>query len=299
MWTVTTRTPSPIQHTQFALRFSDLAEIEEACREDEEERANRTIDWISSRVSERAAKWVEIMDRAKSEGVTTPWWEELKKCTEGNVVPSRTEGWNHPVASEQLQKVRQSCVSFGLTSESSHLCRIYDGCEPSPGSPGPTRKTYRLTAMGRPHVSSMHTHYPMRDLITLRPNVCAHRQGTSFERLNFNYARTESLFNAVKKQYGNSHLLKLTLPSPPPPGVPSPVLLPRLPNDPENVGPDVPQPRAQAESFSIKMIETDLASTARFVRELAVESLIPWMGKCVLEWNEAVSLLFVSLNLRA
>ena len=97
---VTTRTLTQIQHPQFALRFSDLAEIEAACREDEEERANRTIDWISSRVSEKAAKWVEIMDRARSEGVTTPWWEELKKCSEGNVVPSKTEGWNHPVASE-------------------------------------------------------------------------------------------------------------------------------------------------------------------------------------------------------
>jgi len=98
--TVTTRTTTIIQHPQFALRFSDLAEIEDACREDEEERANRTIDWISSRVGDKAAKWVEIMDKTKSEGVTTPWWEELKKCTEGNVVPSKAEGWNHPVASE-------------------------------------------------------------------------------------------------------------------------------------------------------------------------------------------------------
>jgi len=56
---------------------------------------------MSSRVSEKAAKWVEIMDRTKSEGVTTPWWEELRKCAEGNVVPSKTEGWNHPVAGEQ------------------------------------------------------------------------------------------------------------------------------------------------------------------------------------------------------
>ena len=47
------------------------------------------------------------------------------------------------------------------------------------------------------------------------------------------------------------------------------------------------------------MIETDLASTAKFVRELAVESLIPWMGKCVLEWNEAVSIPFAPLSLRA
>jgi len=112
----------------------------------------------------------------------------------------------------------------------------------------------------------------------------------------FNYASTESLFNAVKKQYANSHLLKLTLPSPPPPGVPSPALPPQLPNNPETSGPDAPQPRAQTELFTIKMIETDLASTAKFVRELAVESLIPWMGKCVLEWNEAVSVPFVPLS---
>jgi hypothetical protein len=87
----------------------------------------------------------------------------------------------------------------------------------------------------------------------------------------------------------NSHLLKLTLPSPPPSGVPSPALLPRLPNNSETSGPDVPQTQTHVESFAIKMIEADLASTAKFVRELAVESLIPWMGKCILEWNEAVS----------
>ena len=44
------------------------------------------------------------------------------------------------------------------------------------------------------------------------------------------------------------------------------------------------------------MIETDLESTAKFVRELAVESLIPWMGKCILEWNEAVRRSFITLS---
>ena len=188
---------------------------------------------------------------------------------------------------------------FGLTFESSRLCSVYNGCESTPGHPGLTRKTDRLAAMGRPHLYSMYTRYPMRDLIALRPNVCARRQDASPERLNFNHASTESLFNAVQKQYGNSHLLKLTLPSPPPLGIPSPTLLPRLPNNPETSGPDAPQPQAQAESFTIKMIETDLASTAKFVRELAVESLIPWMGKCVLEWNEAVSIPFAPLSLMA
>ena len=27
------------------------------------------------------------------------WWEEVKRCVEGDHVPSKTEGWNHPVAS--------------------------------------------------------------------------------------------------------------------------------------------------------------------------------------------------------
>ena len=115
------------------------------------------------------------------------------------------------------------------------------------------------------------------------------REDASLERLNFNHASTESLFNAVKRQYSNSHLLKLTIPNPPPSGVPSPALLPRLPNNPETSGPDAPQPRVHAETFTMRMVETDLAATATFVRDLAMESLIPWMGKCVLEWNEAVS----------
>ena len=154
--------------------------------------------------------------------------------------------------------------------------------------------------MGRPHMYSLHTHYPMRDLIAPRLDVCAHYEGARLYfilwRLNFNYPSTESLFNAVKKQYSNSHLLKLTLPKPPPPGVPSPALLPRLPNNAETSGPDAPPPRKDFESITIKMVETDLASTAKFVRELAVESLIPWMGKCVLEWNEAVSRSFGPLG---
>lgn len=132
----------------------------------------------------------------------------------------------------------------------------------------------------------------MWNLITLGSNVCVRGGDASLKKLNYSYASTESLFNAVKKQHGNSHLLKLTLPSPPPAGVPSPALLPRLPGNPDTTGPDTPQMRIQAESFNIKMIETDLESTAKFVRELVVESLIPWMGKCILEWNEAVSDLF-------
>lgn len=290
---MTTRGPAQIQLPQFALRFSDLAEIEEACQEDEEERANRTIDWMSSRISEKAAKWVEITDRTRSEGVTTPWWEELKKCAEGNVVPSKTEGWNHPVASKQketpVSPSRASLIEpstlviFAVsTTAANPLQALQDLHTRRIDLPPWVDPTYlRCTLIIQCGTSSlsdpMYVHTP-RDPV--------------LKGLNFNYASTESLFNAVNNQYGNSHLLKLVLPSPPPSGVPSPAPLPRLPFNPETPGSDAPQP--QTEPFEIKMIEADLESTAKFVRELAVDSLIPWMGKCILEWNEAVSFVLSS-----
>lgn len=86
------------------VRFSELAEIEAACKEDEEQRAARTIDWISSRVSKRCAKWVEDIEKyeetsASEELIEGPWWEEVRRCSEGDQTPSKYETWNHPVSS--------------------------------------------------------------------------------------------------------------------------------------------------------------------------------------------------------
>jgi hypothetical protein len=39
---------------------------------------------------------------------------------------------------------------------------------------------------------------------------------------------------------------------------------------------------------TLRMEEKDIQQTARFTREFLVMSLIPWMEKCVVEWNEAV-----------
>jgi hypothetical protein len=36
------------------------------------------------------------------------------------------------------------------------------------------------------------------------------------------------------------------------------------------------------------MEENDIKHTARFTREFVVMSLVPWMEKCVLDWNETV-----------
>ena len=99
---VTTRptTLIDVPHTSFALRFSDLLEIETACREDEEQRAVRTIDWMGERINERSAKWVGDMEKAEEkDALRTPWWDELRRCAEGDHTPSRVEGWNHPAAS--------------------------------------------------------------------------------------------------------------------------------------------------------------------------------------------------------
>lgn len=102
---MTTRTTSltSVPHTTFALRFSDLCEIEEACREDEERRAARLIDWMSGRINKRCAKWVSEMEGLEGkdrDGWRTPWWDEVRRCAEGDLVPSKHEAWNHPVASE-------------------------------------------------------------------------------------------------------------------------------------------------------------------------------------------------------
>jgi hypothetical protein len=98
----------------------------------------------------------------------------------------------------------------------------------------------------------------------------------------------------VKKQYGlHSYLLPLALPSPSPPPVPVPALIPRLPPPPS----DNEQNGHKSEKSNIsrtvlntlRMGEQDIQHTAKFTREFVVQSLVPWMEKCVNEWNEIVN----------
>lgn len=111
-------------------------------------------------------------------------------------------------------------------------------------------------------------------------------------------SRASALYNAVKKQFGlHSYLLPLRLPKPSPPPVPIPAPLPRLPRPqiPEltadNMSP-TPNTLNTSAGYSVPhtmcMGETDIQHTARFTREFVVMSLVPWMEKCVLEWNENV-----------
>jgi len=103
-------------------------------------------------------------------------------------------------------------------------------------------------------------------------------------------SRAGALFNAVKKQYGlHAYLLFLELPSPPPPPVPVPAPVPRLPPPTDLSGPVDSVPAQTVPLNTMRMSEQDIQQTARFTREFVTMSLVPWMEKCVIEWNEAVS----------
>ncbi|KAG6818052.1 hypothetical protein H0H87_009207 [Tephrocybe sp. NHM501043] len=261
---VTTRATSlvSIPHTSFALRFSDLAEIEAACAEDEEQRAVRTIDWISARINKRCAKWTDDLSKSTDKhSHRTPWWDELRRCTEGDHVPSKSEGWNHPVS---------LILAVSTTS-------------PNP-----------LQAVAALHSRALQLP-PWVDTNILPYTLIIHPENSPLSN-----EEAGALFNAVKKQYGlHSYLLPLALPTPPPPPVPVPALIPRLPSPPSpdflNPPPVLPTPLSPGFPTdpnglnTLRMSEKDIQQTARFTREFLVMSLLPWMEKCVVDWNEVFS----------
>jgi hypothetical protein len=113
---------------------------------------------------------------------------------------------------------------------------------------------------------------------------------THFSKFHHVY-RAGALFNAVKKQFGlHSYLLSLNLPKPPPQPIPVPALLPRLPSPPSSDSPPSDNVSATHPTTlsTLSMEEKDIQQTARFTREFLVMSLIPWMEKCVVDWNENV-----------
>ena len=96
-----------------------------------------------------------------------------------------------------------------------------------------------------------------------------------------------ALFNATKKQYGlHTHLLSVSLSAPATPmSVPS--LLPELPPTPMLDATFTKDARDGA--HHLNLTEPDVAQFSRFVREFVTMSLVPWMERCVLDWNETVS----------
>ena len=107
----------------------------------------------------------------------------------------------------------------------------------------------------------------------------------------YNAYRAGALFNAVKKQFGlHSYLLSLGLPKPPPKPIPVPALIPHLPTPPSSESPPSDNVTSPTTLNTLSMEEKDIQQTARFTREFLVMSLIPWMEKCVVDWNENVTL---------
>lgn len=110
------------------------------------------------------------------------------------------------------------------------------------------------------------------------------------------FLRAQALFNAVKKQYKlHSYLLQLALPDPSPDPVPIPIPLPQLPPPSLTMSPAMnASPRQKSNDLaldgpnSIRMNEADIKNTAQFVREFLLMSLLPWMERQVVEWNENV-----------
>ncbi|PCH33758.1 hypothetical protein WOLCODRAFT_60797 [Wolfiporia cocos MD-104 SS10] len=274
---VTTRTTSlaSIPHSSFPLRFSDLAEIETAAHEDEESRAGRTMDWIGQRTLQRTGGWVQMLqahaaggqNAPAKEGVwrdKTPWWEELKRCIEGDHVPHSDEGWNHPVSIIMTVSTRAVNPLQALQDLNARPLDLPPWVEP-------THLRYYLII----HPADS----PLTEPIA------------------------EALFNAVRKQYGlQTYMLRLTLPTnPPPTPVPIPSIAPRLPPPPVasfDTPPLAPRPAPaglgvldtpRPTGHTIALSEGDIHHISKFVREYVVMSLIPWMEKCVMDWNENFS----------
>ena len=161
--TTRTTTLTAVPHSTFALRFSELGDVEASLHEDEEQRAGRTFDWIGARIGARSARWVEAFERrglpTKDDGLwRTPWWDEVKRCVEGENVPNRYEGWNHPAASTSfiiLDSVWHfTYVANSLTS-SSHICGLNVGFQSFTSTARYANQTARLPALGRPDSSTL------------------------------------------------------------------------------------------------------------------------------------------------
>lgn len=74
-------------------------------------------------------------------------------------------------------------------------------------------------------------------------------------------------------------------PTPTPPPIPLPA---SFMNGTQEHPPSSLSPAPQFTPGQLHLSEGDIQQTGRFVREFAVMSLLPWMEKCVIDWNEVV-----------
>ncbi|KAJ1311731.1 hypothetical protein OPQ81_010201 [Rhizoctonia solani] len=210
---------------------------------------------MGSRVSQRATTWVqEVEERPLNLAKEMKWWEDIRLCTEGDIAPNRNEGWNHPVA---LILATSTMASNPLQSVSNLHSRLVD-------------------------------FPPWVDPTFLKFTLIIHPTASS----PLNMDESQALLNAVKKQHGaHTHLMcwSLSGSSTSSPFIPSP---PRLPPPPNAITetPNDHQLEDLAEGpgdDSLVLGDDDLQTISRFVREFVTQSLIPWMERNVVEWNES------------
>ncbi|KAH7104622.1 ER-golgi trafficking TRAPP I complex 85 kDa subunit-domain-containing protein [Auriculariales sp. MPI-PUGE-AT-0066] len=240
---VTSRTTAlaTVALASFALRFSDLGQTETACKEGEDARAGRTIDWLGARATRKASEWLDDGARVRTSFARTAWWDELRRCAEGDLAPSRAEGWNHPTA-----------IILAVSTNSSNP----------------------LAA-----ISALHSR-PVDLPQWVDPNILRFTLVIHTPRSTLSDEECGALMNACKKQYGvHSHFLSLELGQPAFP-IPLFTLPPRLPLPADASLPEIP------EQQELRMSPTDLQQAAKFAREFVVMSLVPWMERCILDWNE-------------
>lgn len=58
----------------------------------------------------------------------------------------------------------------------------------------------------------------------------------------------------------------------------------------DTLRPSLPESKSGEMGNAIRMCDPDIQATAQFLREFVTTTLIPWMEKCVMDWNESVSM---------
>jgi hypothetical protein len=144
--------------------------------------------------------------------------------------------------------------------------------------------------MGRVYSTPLYPHCTRFQLSTeqRRVRACLFHP-TSHTNYHSYTSRCTALYNAVKKQHGlHVHILNLSLERGPTP-IPIIPMPPQLPLAPSPSQTSAHTLYEVPDTSELWMSEADAQATGKFVREFLTQSLLPWMEKSVLEWNEAVS----------
>lgn len=58
----------------------------------------------------------------------------------------------------------------------------------------------------------------------------------------------------------------------------------------------IPPSVSRTPANSLRLTQEDIKKTAQFARQFVVMSLIPWMERCVVDWNEVVCITIAILT---